>query len=217
MISTLLIATQNPHKIEEIQEIFSAIPNAPKLMALTDLADVPPEPEENEPTFEGNAFLKASYYAQRVGMHCLADDSGLEVDALNGEPGVRSARYAGVDGTRDERDAANNQLLLKNLNDVSDDRRSARFVCAMCIVCPDRPDEALASARGTFEGRIARAPKGDNGFGYDPLLIPADPTVGGRHAAELTSDEKHARSHRGNATRMIAEQLAGVAPCGARH
>lgn len=208
--NTLVLATNNPHKVEELAEIL-----APLGFTLTTINDAKldhlPEPEENAETFEGNALIKARYYAQHAGAPCLADDSGLEVDALNGEPGVRSARYANHDGPREQRDNANNTLLLDNLRLTPDEQRTARFVCAIAVVDPQ--GNTLASARGTFEGRIAHTPKGTNGFGYDPLLIlnqPDDP-LAGKHAAELSPDQKHARSHRGKAARTIAQQLTKAA------
>jgi XTP/dITP diphosphohydrolase len=210
----LLIASSNPHKVAEIAAVLGPLgveavsladaagetPNLPDLADLADLA----EPAETAATFAGNADLKARYYAKHAGMLCLADDSGLEVDALDGAPGVYSARYADAGGTRDERDAANNAKLLRALAGVPDAQRTARFVCAMSLAHPH--DGVLARARGTFEGRIAREPRGDNGFGYDPLLIVADDPAG-RHAAELSPDEKNARSHRGEATRAMAAEL----------
>jgi XTP/dITP diphosphohydrolase len=132
----------------------------------------------------------------------LADDSGLEVDALGGAPGVHSARYAGVGATRAERDAANNANLLRALDGVPHARRTARFVCVLCVA---RPDGSIAAeARGTFDGWIGEGLRGSNGFGYDPLLVLAD----GRTSAELSSAEKNARSHRGNALRTLIRCLA---------
>lgn len=215
MIESLLIATGNPKKVDEIRAVFAstglvqANGSPIRVLSLADLDRTIEEPEEDQDTFEGNAELKARYYAAKTGLTCLADDSGLEVDALNGEPGVYSARYAGVDGSREERDQANNALLLKNLSDVPSAERSARFVCAMCVVDP--ADAApIAEARGTFEGAIAHEPKGTNGFGYDPLMIVSDASALGRHAAELTSEEKNRLSHRGQASRLIARTLASV-------
>jgi len=157
-------------------------------------------------TFEGNARLKALHFARLTNLWALADDSGLEVDALDGAPGVCSARYAGVGATRAARDRANNERLLRELESVPDERRTARFVCAMCLAAPD--GRILAETRGTFEGAIARAPRGTNGFGYDPLLeLPGE----GRTSAELSPEEKNARSHRGEAARRMAAWLGGMA------
>jgi XTP/dITP diphosphohydrolase len=133
---------------------------------------------------------------------CLADDSGLEVDALNGAPGIHSARYAGSDGTRAQRDAANNAKLLRELKDVPIEQRAARFVCAMCLVNPR--GEVLAETRGTFPGVITDQPRGTNGFGYDPLLYLPDRRC---TSAELSPQDKDARSHRGQAARLMAARL----------
>ncbi len=144
---------------------------APLGVELVDLTQVDVEtvePVEDQDTFEGNARLKAKSYAQQTGEVCLAEDSGLEVDALKGAPGVHSARYAGEEGTRAERDKRNNHKLLKVLRDVPESDRAARFVCAMCIATP--AGEILAETRGTFDGQVALQPAGTNGFGYDPLL-----------------------------------------------
>jgi XTP/dITP diphosphohydrolase len=202
---SLLIATSNPHKLEELRAILGAV--GIDAVGLDDVEGGPfEEPVEDEPTFEGNACKKALHYAAATGHTCLADDSGLEVDALGGEPGVRSARYCGLGETRSQRDKANNLRLLNALTGVPDDRRTARFVCAMCVATPE--GEVIATARGCFEGRIAHSPRGGHGFGYDPLLIvTGDDPLAGRHAAELEPDEKHDRSHRGRAARQIAERL----------
>ena len=138
-------------------------------------------------------------------MNALADDSGLAVDALGGAPGVHSARYAAIGTTREERDGANNRKLLEALKDVPSGLRGARFVCAMCLASKD--GTVLAESRGVFEGRIGCAPRGSNGFGYDPLLVlpESDQT-----SAELSSSEKNARSHRGAAARAIATALREV-------
>ncbi len=163
-------------------------------------ADIP-EPVEDGATFEANARIKASSYARALQTTVLADDSGLEVDALNGAPGVHSAYYAGVGSNRAERDAANNARLLRELDGVSDDRRAARFVCVLCIA--DATGEVVAQARGHFEGSIGRSARGDNGFGYDPLFVLED----GRTSAELSNEEKNARSHRGEALRALSKLL----------
>ncbi len=193
----LTIATSNPHKVEEIAAVLGQIGIACVPLARTDI----PEPDENGATFEENARIKAIAYAKALGVTVLADDSGLEVDALGGAPGVHSARYAGIGATRAERDAANNAKLLRELAGVPHGRRTARFVCVLCVA---RPDGSIAAeARGHFEGWIGEAPRGSNGFGYDPLLVLDD----GRTSAELTSAEKNARSHRGNALRELVKLL----------
>src|SRR5690606_34950652 len=146
-----------------------------------------PEPVEDADTFEGNARIKALAYAQLQGELCLADDSGLEVDALGGAPGVYSARYAGTEGSREERDQANNLKLLRELAGVPEDALQARFVCAMCLASPE--GSIVAEARGTFPGVITRNPRGSNGFGYDPMLL--IPELG-LTSAELSPQEKNA-------------------------
>ena len=198
----ILIASGNPHKLEEIEAVLG--PCGIAIEGLDALESIPPEPIEDAATFEGNARLKAIGYAKATGRTCLADDSGLEVDALGGAPGVYSARFAGVDGTRAERDAANNALLVDRLKDVPSADRAARFVCAMCVATPG--GEIVVEARGEFSGVIVDEPRGSNGFGYDPYLwLPSE----GRTSAELSPEEKNARSHRGAAARLIAEGLRG--------
>lgn len=210
----ILLATTNPHKLGEVRAVLE--PHAIRVLSLNDVLGPAgeaalEEPVEDAPTFEGNARIKATHYATHTGRVTLADDSGLEVDALDGAPGVLSARYAGVGADRAARDAANNAKLLDALADVPDDRRTARFVCAMCLAAPD--GRILATSRGTFEGRIAHGAQGNNGFGYDPLLIVAgDPT--GRTSAELSPDEKNARSHRGAAARAIAPRIVEATGAG---
>jgi XTP/dITP diphosphohydrolase len=202
----ILIATTNPHKVDEFRSELE--PLGVRVLGLADVpgGDALPEPDEDADTFEGNAALKAIGYAKRLGRAVLADDSGLVVDALGGQPGVRSARFAGIGHDRATRDAANNALLLQRLASVPPEERSARFVCAVCVAGAD--GRVLATARGTFEGVIADAPRGANGFGYDPLLELPD----GRTAAQLSPAEKNARSHRGQAARAIAEALRSLDP-----
>jgi non-canonical purine NTP pyrophosphatase (RdgB/HAM1 family) len=197
----ILFATTNPHKLIEVRAALG--PLAFEVRSLDSLDTVPDEPEENEVTFQANARMKARYYAEKTGIECLAEDSGLEVDALSGAPGVYSARYAGEVGTRARRDRANNQKLLRELAGLPPARRTARFVCAMCLAIPE--GRIVAEATGTYEGLIASAPRGKNGFGYDPLLYLPDE---GRTSAELSPEEKNARSHRGRAARALALLLA---------
>lgn len=209
---TILLATANPHKVAELRAILADAPAT--FLSLADLPIPTTEPEESGDTFEENATIKALAYAEQTGNLCLADDSGLEVDALNGKPGVISSHYA-TDGrdtgmTRDERDAANNQRLLRDLEGVPLEQRTARFICVMVLAAP--PSHAgnriLAVTRGAFEGRIGLppdVPRGTHGFGYDPLLlIPPDYT---RTSAELTPKEKNTRSHRAAAARAMANVL----------
>lgn len=198
----LIFATGNPYKVQEAASILAAL--GVRLRSLTDVGCEAPEPIEDGATFEENARLKARYYAERLGVRCLAEDSGLEVDALGGAPGVFSARYAGTGATRDERDRANNEKLLAALEGVPESRRGARFVCALAVAEPS--GAILAESRGTYAGIIAPAPRGAGGFGYDPLLYLPDR---GCTSAELTAAEKHARSHRGNALRQLVAAFAG--------
>ena len=212
----ILIATSNPHKLDEIRAVF-AEPSAggadavtPELVGLADLGLKIPEPHEDQPTFEGNSLLKARYYARASGLLCLADDSGLEVDALGGAPGVLSARYAGVSGGRQVVDPANNKLLLERLRDVPPEKRGARFVCAMALVDLAGPSAALAQVRGVVEGRILgpdgvdHRGRGSNGFGYDPLFLI---TELGLTTAELSPQQKNAISHRGRASRLMWHEI----------
>lgn len=199
---SLIFASSNPHKVDEVRAILEPLGFCVRGLSDLPAERVPVEPEETGTTFAENARLKAVYYAAALGEACLADDSGLEVDALGGAPGVLSARYAGVGSARAERDQANNRKLLAELRDVPDERRTARFVCAMCLAAPD--GTILAETRGEFPGVIAREPRGSNGFGYDPLLYLPDR---GCTSAELPPEEKNARSHRGAAARRVAALL----------
>lgn len=198
---SILLATSNPHKLEEVRAVLD--PMGVRIIGLDEIPGQFPEPVEDADTFEGNARLKAVAYAAATKMQCLADDSGLVVDALDGAPGVYSARYAGIGGTRQERDEANNAKLLNALVDVPEDQRTARFVCVMCLAAPD--GTILAETTGTFEGLIAMESAGTNGFGYDPLLFLPDV---GCTSAELSPEDKNARSHRGDATRQMASRLS---------
>jgi XTP/dITP diphosphohydrolase len=194
----IVVATGNPHKIEEIRAVL-----APLGFTVLSLAEtgrpVPAEPEEPHPTFEANARLKALHYARAIGEAVLADDSGLEVDALGGAPGVHSAHWAGTEGSRAERDARNNAKLAEAMRGVPAHRRTARFVCTMCVATPS--GEVLVETRGEMEGVIGEAPRGAHGFGYDPWLHLPERGVS---SAELPPDEKNAASHRGHAVRRLA-------------
>lgn len=196
----MIFATSNPHKLEEARAILG--PLGVQVQSLDELGCELEEPEEDGATFEDNARLKARYYAKHLGRPCLAEDSGLEVDALGGAPGVYSARYSGVAGNRDVRDRANNERLLRELAGVAASERTARFVCTLALADPE--GIILAEARGTYEGVIAEQGRGENGFGYDPLLFLPDR---GCTSAELSPSEKHARSHRGHALRQLARLL----------
>ncbi|MDX1510920.1 MAG: RdgB/HAM1 family non-canonical purine NTP pyrophosphatase [Nitriliruptorales bacterium] len=186
----IVAATGNPGKLAEIQAILSGLD-----VELEPMPDDVEPAEETEDTFAGNALLKARAVVRQLGLPAIADDSGLEVDALGGEPGVFSARYAGASGSRDEIDAANNALLIERLRGVED--RRARFVAVVAFVTPDGGEW---TARGTMEGRIIDEPRGDNGFGYDPHFLSEGET---RTNAELPPDVKNARSHRGAALRAL--------------
>ncbi|MDP7005083.1 MAG: RdgB/HAM1 family non-canonical purine NTP pyrophosphatase [Phycisphaerales bacterium] len=196
----ILLATSNEHKLKEVEVILA--PFNIQIVGLQSLSDVYEEPVEDSDTFEGNAKLKAVGYAYSTGRRCMADDSGLVVDAIEGKPGVLSARFAGVDGSREERDAANNALLLSLMKDVPEEERSARFVCAICVADPD--GTIFAQSMGTLEGTIASSPKGNNGFGYDPLLYVARVN---KTSAEMTPEEKNLLSHRGEAVRNIVNNF----------
>ncbi|MBR1871395.1 MAG: RdgB/HAM1 family non-canonical purine NTP pyrophosphatase [Kiritimatiellae bacterium] len=185
----LYLATHNQNKLREIRQI------APSFEIIAEDAAV----DEAARTFVGNARLKVRHIAaMHPGSYVLADDSGLEVDALGGAPGVRSARYAGV---VDDPAAANNALLLKNLADVPADQRTAHFTCAMVLAAPDGREFVRT---GRCSGHIAFEPSGGGGFGYDPLFVPDGDE---RTFAELSPAEKNAISHRGKALRKIAPLL----------
>lgn len=200
MTARVLVASRNAKKLKELRRILDEAGVAG--IELVSLNEVPPYPEapETGATFEENAAAKARDGALATGLPCVADDSGLEVDALNGMPGVLSARWAGTHGD----DAANNALLLAQLGDVPDDRRGARFVssCALAL-----PDGTTTVVRGEWPGTIAREPSGDGGFGYDPLF---HPDGGPRSAAQLTPTEKDAASHRGRALTQLLPTLAAL-------
>ena len=194
----IVIATGNPHKVDEIRAVLA--PLGFEVLSLADLGrPSPAEPDEPGATFEENARIKARYYAAALGVPVLADDSGLEVDALQGAPGVHSAYWAGTEGSRAERDARNNAKLVAALRGVPAERRRARFVCTMCVATPD--GAVLVETRGEFEGTIVDEARGSHGFGYDPHLWLADR---GMTSAELAPDEKNALSHRGRAVRRLA-------------
>lgn len=203
----LLIATQNKNKLREIRAIFAeaGLSSKPLLLGLQEIDQEIEEPVEDGLSFEENARLKARYYAAKTGLISVAEDSGLEVDALDGAPGIYSARYAGAEGGRDSRDHANNAKLLRELEGVPEEQRAARFVCALAVSAAD--GTILYETRGEFAGRIGEAPRGEGGFGYDPLLV--IPELG-KTSAELTPEEKNARSHRGAAFRALASALPAL-------
>lgn len=193
---TVVSATANPHKLEEMRQILGdAVELLPRL-------DEVPDVVEDAPTLEGNALLKARAIAEATGLPALADDTGLEVAALGGAPGVRSARYAGEDAV----DADNVALLLRELEGVQD--RSARFRTVVVLATADGHRVFEGECRGT----IAVEPRGDAGFGYDPVFVPVEGD--GRTFAEMSADEKNAISHRGRAVRAAAEGIRAGSAAG---
>lgn len=193
---TFIIATNNEKKLVELSRILN--PLGIRALSAKEAGVSLEEVEETGKTFEENARLKAQAALQKTGMPAVADDSGLMVDALNGEPGVYSARYGGEGAS----DAQKNEKLLKNMENVPQEKRTARFVSAVCCLFPDGREIMV---RGECEGSIAYAPKGEGGFGYDPVFL-----VGERSYAELTPKEKDAVSHRGRALRKLSEELKKV-------
>ncbi|AWK71999.1 non-canonical purine NTP pyrophosphatase, RdgB/HAM1 family [Rhodococcus oxybenzonivorans] len=197
----VLVASRNAKKLRELHRVLDAA--GVKGVELVGLDDVLPYPEapETGATFEENALAKARDGARATGLACVADDSGLEVDALNGMPGVLSARWSGTHG----RDEANTALVLAQLGDVPDDRRGAAFVSACALVVPGGEETVV---RGQWRGTIAREPVGDGGFGYDPVFVPEGSS---RSAAQLSPEEKDAASHRGRALTQLIPALAKLA------
>lgn len=197
MTVRLVLASHNKGKLVEVQRILDAQQLDVELSSAAEL-DLP-EPEETGETFEDNALLKARAATAVSGLACLADDSGLVVDALGGAPGVRSARFAGQHGD----DAANLALVLERMDGVVD--RRARFVCVAALVTPDGREHTAA---GTVEGTLTTQPRGDRGFGYDPIFQPLGSAL---TTAEMSAEEKDSISHRGRAFRAIAEAVAAYA------
>jgi len=190
----LLLATTNHHKLEEYRAIFSGIPF--RLLSLRDL-QLNLDVEETGTTFVENAELKARTYAQASGMLSLADDSGLEIDAIAGAPGVYSARFGGSQASYEDRF----RMILAQLQGLTGEQRSARFRCAIALAEPSGYYQAV---EGTLEGRIADEPRGDHGFGYDPIFLVPEL---GKTTAELTSEQKNRISHRGRAAHLAAALL----------
>jgi XTP/dITP diphosphohydrolase len=204
----LVIATRSQHKLRELRDLLQL--DGIELVSLDDLG-IEGDPIEDAETFEGNAAIKARFAAQATGLPALADDSGLEVDALGGGPGVRTRRYAGENAT----DADNNTKLLAALDGLPPERRGARYVCVLALALPGdarvRGGQPVTVARGTCRGRIAAAPLGSGGFGYDPIFEPASEPPGGRTLGLWSPSEKNAISHRARAARRMAPRLAAVA------
>lgn len=194
---TVVVATGNAHKLVEIEEILGAALPGTRFVAIGQLGDFD-DPEETGTTFAQNAIIKAEAAVAETGFAAVADDSGLMVDALGGEPGVYSARYAGVHGD----DAANNEKLLAKLEGVEDARRTARFASAIAFI---EPSGLVTMGEGFCEGMIGHEGRGDYGFGYDPLFLPRD--TPGKTMAELEPQEKNAISHRFNALQDLCEKL----------
>ena len=195
MSMKVVLASKNRHKLEEISKITEKFDIQ---LVLQSECGVDIDVEENGTTFEENSYIKAKAVMEATGLPALADDSGIAVDALNGEPGIYSARY-GFDDTLD--DWGRMMLLLKNTEHVPDGQRQAKFVCVITLVTPEGK---TSQARGEVHGELTRAPKGENGFGYDPIFFypPAGCTT-----AELPSEEKNRVSHRGNALKLFYEKM----------
>jgi XTP/dITP diphosphohydrolase len=199
-LTELLVASRNRKKLAELRRVLDAAGvSGLTLLSLDDVAPFDEAPETGV-TFEENAVAKARDAFQATGLASVADDSGLEVDALNRMPGVLSARWAGVHGE----DAANTALLLAQLRDVPDERRAGEYISACALVHGAKGAHEEVVVRGTWPGSIAREPRGDGGFGYDPVFIPAGSS---RTAAELTPAEKDAASHRARALALLVPAL----------
>jgi len=200
----LLVATRSRHKLAELRVLLR--PARAILVSLDDVG-IAEEVDETGATFAANASLKARFYARLSGLPTLADDSGLEVDVLGGGPGVRTRRYAGEDAT----DEDNNRKLLDALTGIPPALRGARYRCALALALPERAGPrggvAVVVTRGTMSGRIAGAPRGANGFGYDPIFEPASEPPGGATVAEWPPERKQAVSHRAGAARRMAPIL----------
>jgi XTP/dITP diphosphohydrolase len=196
----LLVATRSSHKLRELRELLG--PLRAELVDLDDVGAVGEAVEDGE-TFESNAAKKARFYADLTGMPTLADDSGIEVDALDGGPGVRTKRYAGENAT----DEDNNVKLLGALAGLAPGKRRARYRCVLALALPEERGplggHRLRLTRGSCSGRIATEPRGKGGFGYDPIFEPAQELPGGRTLGQWSAAEKNAVSHRGRAARRM--------------
>lgn len=201
MTQRVVLATRNQHKVAELRRILDGSGMDIELVGTEEFADLPDVPETGA-TFAANALLKAKDVAQRTGLVAIADDSGLCVDALNGMPGILSARWAGKHGD----DAANLELVLAQLTDVPQSRRGAAFHCAAAVATPQGDERVV---EGVLEGTLIDSPRGTNGFGYDPIFTPRGYVL---TTAELTPVEKDAISHRGQAFRALVPVLAEMLP-----
>ncbi len=199
MAERVVIASRNAHKIDEMRRILAEAGLDIELVGLAEYPDMP-EVEETGATFAANALLKAREIAAFTGLPAVADDSGLCVDALNGMPGILSARWAGQHGD----DAANLRLVLAQIAHVPANRRGASFHCAAAIALPDGTERVV---EGVLEGELVDAPRGSNGFGYDPIFVPLGDS---RTTAEMSAAEKDSISHRGRALAALAPVLAEV-------
>lgn len=197
MTARVVLATNNAKKLAELRRVLAA--EGIEVLGLGDV-DSYPEPAETETTFEGNALIKARACVAATGLPALADDSGLAIDALNGMPGVRSARWAGPGAS----DADNLELVLRQLTDRAPGQRAARFVCALAIALPGGHTEIV---HGEVRGQLTTEPRGDHGFGYDPIFLPDGFAV---TTAEMTAAEKDAISHRGRAIRAMVPRLMSL-------
>lgn len=195
-LKEIIIASGNKGKVSEFEKMLAGL--GVKVRAMSEFGDIA-EFEESGTTFRENANGKALYYSKLLKAVVIADDSGLEVDALNGAPGVYSARYAGVGGP--DKDKSNNEKLLRDMSEVADNNRTARFRCCLCMA---DPSGVVLESSGKIEGRICRAARGDKGFGYDPLFEIPDLA---KTAAELDHVEKNAISHRGKAMKELLSKL----------
>lgn len=198
MTTQFVLATRNAHKAEELDRILRSMGMNIELKTVDKFPGAP-EVEETEDTFEGNALLKARALCQFTGLPAIADDSGICVDALDGQPGVLSARWSGATENVDQ---ANLNLVLDQIKEVAEGDRGAQFMCAAVAVFPDGTELV---AIGKMVGSLLRKPQGLNGFGYDPIFVPAGFT---KTTAEMSASEKDAISHRGQALKMLAEKLA---------
>ena len=206
MSAQVFLASRNAKKLQEMQRILQAYVPDVEVLGLDDVTPYD-EPAETEPTFEGNARIKATAAVVATGLPSLADDSGLCVDELHGMPGVLSARWAGT--AKD--DAANNDLLLQQLADVPDERRTAHFTCAVVFAYPVGAGGVTEHVvHGEMPGRIIRETRGSGGFGYDVLFVPDEQRTDGLTSAEQAPEDKDAISHRGRAIREIAPVVADV-------
>jgi XTP/dITP diphosphohydrolase len=200
----VVVATRSAHKLRELRDLLRL--DSVVLASLDELG-IEGEPVEDGLTFETNARIKARFAARATGLPALADDSGIEVDALDGAPGVRTRRYAGPNAT----DVQNNAKLLAALDGLPPARRGARYVCVLALAVPDLDSPGgvrLVVRRGTSRGRIALEPRGSAGFGYDPIFEPARERPGGRTFGQYDAAAKDAISHRGRAARRMADVLA---------